>query len=57
MSFFDVNFNKLTVDEKYIPDVYFLDSNGTDITENYEGKTIYMMVELKEAMTFCPVAN
>lgn len=57
LSFFDVDFNKLNVNEKFLPDVAFLDSTGTDITENYEGKTIYMMVELEEALTFCPYAN
>lgn len=56
---FDEDFNELIFEEsnaeKYF-DCYFLDENGKD-TEEYEGKTLYMMIELKEAMTFCPVAN
>lgn len=55
--FFDKDFNELTVDTKYSSDVVFLDKDGKDITENYEGKTIYMMITLKEALTFCPYAN
>lgn len=57
LRFFDKDFNELTADADFLPDVAFLDKDGKNITESYEGKTIYLMVELKEAITFCPIAN
>ena len=57
LRFFDKDFNELTADANFLPDVAFLDKDGKNITESYEGKTIYLMVELKEAITFCPFGN
>lgn len=57
LRFFDKDFNELTVNTKFLPDAIFLDKDGKDITENYEGKTIYLMITLKEALTFCPYGN